>query len=112
MSKESTSKLVAGGRRALVALGLKRRPTPVPFVAAIAGLALAVGAVFALPRAREAWARLRLRGKAPPNEGSLGKGTGANGAAAAEEGARRAMEGIEADELGRAENEGMHPGRW
>jgi hypothetical protein len=105
MSKESTSKLLVTGRRALVALGLKRRPTPVPFVSAFAGLALAAGAVFALPRAREAWARLWLRGKAPPNEGSLGKGTGANGVAAA-------AEGPEADELGRAENEGMHPGRW
>jgi hypothetical protein len=112
MSKEGISKLVAGGRRALAALGLKRRPTPVPFVAALSGLALAVGAVFALPRAREAWARLWLRSQAPPNERSLGNGAGANGAAAAAEGARRATEGPEADELGRAENEGMHPGRW
>jgi len=108
MSKAGTSKLVAVGRRALVTLGLKkRRTTPVPFVAGIAGLALAM---FALPRAREAWARLKLRARPSSDETSHGKGTGANGALAAPEGARRAMEGLETDEIGRAENEGMHPG--
>jgi hypothetical protein len=113
MSKEGTSKLVAGGRRALVTLGLKRRPTRVPLVAAIAGLALAVGAVFALPRVRKAWARRTLRAQPPSagaspaaprpsGEASLGIGTGGNGVHAE----------AETDALGRAENEGMHPGRW
>jgi hypothetical protein len=102
MSKEGTSKLARGGRRALVALGLKRRPTRVPLVAAIAGLALAVGAVFALPPARKAWARRTLRAQPPSGEASLGIGMGGNGVHAE----------AETDALGRAENEGMHPGRW
>ncbi len=110
MSKEGTSKLMAGGRRALVTLGLKRRPTPVPF-GTLAGLALVVGAVFALPRVREAWARLKLRRQPTSDEPSVRKGTGANGARPAAEGARPRMEGPE-DDLGRAENEGMHPCRW
>jgi len=94
MSKDSTSKLVAGGRRALVRLGL------------------AVGAVFALPRAHKAWARLTLRAKPPSGEASVGNGTGGNGVPVEAEAAQRAMEGPEMDALGRAENEGMHRGRW
>jgi hypothetical protein len=93
MSKEGTSKLVAGGRRALVKLGLKRRPNRVPLVAAIGGLGLAVGAVFGLPLARRTWARLTLRAKRPPAEASLDNATGANGASAVAESAGRATEG-------------------
>jgi hypothetical protein len=113
LSKKGTSKLAASGRRALVALGLKRRPTGVPFVAAIVGLSLAAGAVLALfPRARKALSRQTIRAKRPLVEASFGSGVSANGVSTAGEPARRAVEGLETDELGRAENEGMNPGRW
>ena len=112
MSKQGTSKLVTGGRRVLVRLGLKRRPTGVPLSAVVAGLALAAGVVFAVvPLARKALARLTLRAKQRPAEASLGNGTGANGTLSDAEAARRATKGPETDELERAENEGMHAGR-
>src|SRR4029434_10827561 len=111
MSKQGTSKLAAGGRRVLVRLGLKRRPTGVPLSAVLAGLVLAAGVVFAVvPLARKALARLTLRAKQRSDEASL-RGTRANGALSEAEAARRATEVPETDELARAENEGMHAGR-
>jgi hypothetical protein len=99
MSKEGTSKLVAIGRGALSALGLKRRPEPIPVVAILAGLVIAVGAVFPLvPFARRALGRFTtLRVKPLPGETSLEK-TPTNGASG---------HAPELDDVGRAENEGM-----
>jgi hypothetical protein len=110
MLKEGTSKVARGGQRALKTLGLRRRSRGVPFVAAIAGFALAAGVLLAFSYAREALASVRLRVKPPSGARSAGKGTRANGVPT--EATPGAMEGFEADELGRAENEGMHPGRW
>ena len=112
MSKPGTSKLAAEGRRVLVRLGLKRRPTGVPLSAVLAGLVLAAGVVFAVvPLARKALARLTLRAKQRSDEASVENGTRANGTLSEAEAARRANEGRETDELARAENEGMHAGR-
>ena len=108
MSKEGTSKLVAVGRAALAALGLKRRPEAIPVVAIIAGLVIAVGAVFPLvPFARRALGRFTtLRVKPLPGEASLEKTTPTNGASG-HAGVAKAIEAPEVDDLGRAENEGM-----
>jgi len=82
-----------------------------PLVVTIAGFALAVGAVFVLSFARKALERLTtLRVKPPPGEASPGKKSGTNGAPS--EATRREADMSEADALGRAENEGMHPDRW
>jgi hypothetical protein len=110
MLKEGKSKVARGGQRALETLGLRRRSRGVPLVAAIAGLALAAGAVYALSLARRALAGLALRPKPPSGATSQEKRSGANGTPV--EAPPHTMEGAEAEELGRAENEGMHPGLW
>jgi hypothetical protein len=82
-----------------------------PLVVAIAGFALAAGAVFVFSFARKALERLTtLRVKPPPGEASPGKESGANGAP--NKATRREADGSEADAIGRAENEGLHPDRW
>jgi hypothetical protein len=120
MSKEAKSKVAHHGRRALVTLGLGRQSTGGPYVA-IAGFALVAGAVFALSLARKALSGLARRAKSPSTgkdrpparssgATSAGKWTSTKGAP--EDAAHRAMERSQADELERAENEGMYPSRW
>jgi hypothetical protein len=108
MSKEPTSKVARHGRRALVTLGLGRRSTGGPYVA-IAGFALVAGAVFVLSLARKALTGLAPRAKSP----STGKDRPlARSSGAPEDAAHGAMERSQANDLERAENEGMYPSRW
>jgi hypothetical protein len=120
MSKEATSKLARHGRRALVTLGLGRQPTGGPYVA-IAGFALVAGAVFMLSFARKALSGFARRAKSPSmgrdrpparSSGAASAGRWTSTKGVPEDAAHRAMERSEADELERAENEGMYPSRW
>jgi hypothetical protein len=120
MSKEATSKLARHGRRALVTLGLGRQPTGGPYVA-IAGFAVVAGAVFMLSFARKALSGFPRRAKSlsmgrdrPParSSGAASAGRWTSTKGVSEDAAHGAMEGSEADELERAENEGMYPSRW
>ena len=120
MSKEATSKLARRGRRVLVTLGLGRQTMEGPYVA-IAGFALVAGAVFVLSFARKALTDFSRRAKSPSTgearpaarssgATSAGKPTSTKGTP--EDVPHRALDGSEADELERAENEGMYPSRW
>jgi hypothetical protein len=81
-----------------------------PFVVMIVGFALAAGTLFALSFARKALEGLTtLRVKPSPGSASSVKQNDPNRAPT--ESTRRARDGSEADALGGAENEGMHPGR-
>jgi hypothetical protein len=121
MSKEGTSKLVAGGRRALASFVLKRRSNRVPVGGVLIGLALVGGAMFTvIPIVRRALARLAVGGgDASEGGGNRTAARGHDEATAqyvqsgsigmAAEAAQRAADRSEADELGRAENEGLPP---
>jgi hypothetical protein len=73
-------------------MNMRPRLAQFPVGAAVAAMVLVAGAAIA-PRVRRAWARLAPRGKLRWGQVSVEKG----------------VHSKEADELGRAENEGMPP---
>ena len=93
MSSQGPSKVALGGRSVVAAIGLQRAHAKFPVGAAVAAMVLIAGAALA-PLARRAWAHLALQAKPSPNDVSVGNGALPN----------------DAEDLGRAENEGMPPG--
>jgi hypothetical protein len=92
MSRERSPKRARGRARAIGAVPVQGRPAGFPLGAAVAALVLVAGAAIA-PHVRRAWGRLAPRGKPRSAEVSV----------------ENSVHAKEADELGRAENEGMPP---